>query len=450
MPGRLFLRQTRMLSVTAWLVLTIFAALGVVAYTYLGYPLVIWTFSRLFGQKNHRPDVEDAELPHLSLIVAAYNEVSMIKARIENALQMDYPAGKLEIIIASDGSSDGTNDVVKGFAHRGVRLMHFEPRRGKAAVLNDAIPAARGQIVMLSDANTFTETQAARQLAAWFADTGTGAVCGKLVLTDPENGKNVDGLYWKYETFLKMCESRLGALLGSNGGIYAIRKSTYVKIPDNTYVDDFVIPLLAKEKHGIRIVFDHHAKAYEETPANMASEFHRRARIGAGGFQAIGILRGLLNPAHGWVCFTFLNHKVLRWIGPFLLLYALLANTMLIQVLTIPGRGQQSLLPELSGLLALQVLFYVSSLFTAVIPNRPRILKLLRLPAMFTLMNVALGVGFYRWMLGRQKATWKRTIRSSETIAEAPATNPDNDLRDITDMLDRKPTVKHKAPVSGS
>lgn len=437
-------------SVTAILASTILAALGVVLYAYAGYPLVIWICSRIFGAKNVRPAVSDAELPSLSLIVAAYNEVGMIKHRIENALQMDYPPGKLEIIIASDGSTDGTNELVKSYAHRGVRLMGFEPRRGKAAVLNDAIPQARGQVVMLSDANTFTEPHAARQLAAWFTDPGIGAVCGKLVLTDPENGKNVDGLYWQYETFLKMCESRLGALLGSNGGIYAIRKIAYERIPDDTYVDDFVIPLLAREKNGIKIVYEHHAKAFEETPANMASEFHRRARIGAGGFQAIGILRGLLKPTHGWVFFTFLNHKVLRWIGPFLLLYALVGNAILIQMLTIPGIGQQTLLPYLSGLLALQVCFYVSSLFTAVAPNRPKILKVLRLPAMFTLMNVALGVGFYRWMLGRQKAAWKRTARASDvTVTEAPATNPDSDLREIAEVLERKP-VKGKAPVTGS
>ncbi len=435
-------------SVTACLALTVIAALGVVIYAYVGYPLLIWVLSRVFGTKRRRPELADSDLPHITLLVAAFNEESMIRIRIENALQMDYPAGKLEIVIASDGSNDGTNDIVRSYAHRGVRLLAYERRRGKAAVLNDAIPSLRGSIVILSDANTFTDPQAARLLTPWFADPAIGAVCGKLVLTDPQYGRNVDGLYWKYETFLKMCESRLGALLGSNGGIYALRKSVYAKIPDDTYVDDFVIPLLAKQQHGIGIVYDHHAKAFEETPSSIASEFHRRARIGAGGFQAIGILRGLLRPRHGWVAFTFLNHKVLRWMGPFLLLYALVGNAIIVQALTIPGLGQKPLLPWLAGLLALQVCFYVSSLFTAVVPNRPKILKLLRLPAMFTLMNVALGVGFYRWMLGRQKAAWRRTQRASETIAEAPSTTPDQDLRDIADALERQ-ARKPKARIGG-
>src|SRR5438876_514639 len=149
----------RMPSLTACLALTIVAALAVVFYAYAGYPLLIWVASRLFGRKNRRPDVSDADLPPLSLVIAAYNEAEMVKARLENALLMDYPAGKLEIIIASDGSTDGTDEIVKSFAHRNVRLLRYEPRRGKAAVLNDAIPSARGQVVMLSDANTFTEPQ---------------------------------------------------------------------------------------------------------------------------------------------------------------------------------------------------------------------------------------------------------------------------------------------------
>jgi len=437
-------------SVTACLALTVVTALGVVIYAYVGYPLLIWAASRLFGRKHRRPELSDAELPYVSLLIVAYNEEAMIRQRIENALQLDYPAGKLEIVVASDGSIDGTNDIVRSYAHRGVRLLAYEPRRGKAAVLNDAISALRGSVVMLSDANTFTEAQAARQLAPWFALPAIGAVCGKLVLTDPQFGRNVDGIYWKYETFLKMCESRLGALLGSNGGIYALRKSIYTKIPDDTYIDDFVVPLLAKQQHGISIVYDHHAKAFEETPASMTSEFHRRARIGAGGFQAIGILRDLLRPQHGWIAFTFLNHKVLRWMGPFLLLYALLANCFLVQALTIRGLGEKPLLPYLAALLALQVCFYVSSLFTAVVPNRPKFLKILRLPAMFTLMNVALGVGFYRWMLGRQQAAWKRTLRASETIAEGPKTEPEDDLRAIAESLERQSRKASKARVGRS
>src|SRR5262249_30950742 len=147
-------------------------------------------------------------------------------------------------------------------------------------------------------------------------------VCGRLVLTDPATGCNVDSYYWRYETFLKRCEGRLGALLGANGAIYAIRRELYTPIPGNTIVDDFVIPLRAKLRTGCRIVYDGDAVAREETPPNVGAEFHRRSRIGAGGFQSIGLLWRLLNPRSGWVAFTFFSHKILRWVCPFFLVAA--------------------------------------------------------------------------------------------------------------------------------
>jgi cellulose synthase/poly-beta-1,6-N-acetylglucosamine synthase-like glycosyltransferase len=289
-------------------------------------------------------------------------------------------------------------------------VLAFPNRRGKTAVLNDTLTNhIRSDVVVLSDANTVNGPDSVRHLAEWFRDPSIGVVCGRLVLTDPSSGKNVDSLYWKYETFLKKCESRLGALLGSNGGIYAIRRSAFTRMPDNTLVDDFVLPLLIRERTGCRIVYDKHAVAFEETPAAMASEFHRRARIGAGGFQSLGILKGLLHPRHGWVAFTFLSHKVLRWLCPLLLIGALIASIALVAID-----------PTYYWLLAAQLAFYAMSLISGWIPERPRFLRLARLPAMFTMMNAALFVGFLRWMRGPGNGTWRRTAR-----AEAqPVFNP--------------------------
>jgi len=341
------------------------------------------------------------------LLIAAYNEEAEIGGRIENALELDYPADKFEIIIASDGSTDRTNDIVRGYERYGVKLLAFENRRGKATVLNDAIPTARGEIVMLSDANTCSHAAAAERMAAWFKDPDVGVVCGRLVLTDPATGNNVDSLYWKYETFLKKCESRLGALLGSNGGIYATRKSLFEGIPRNTIVDDFVIPLLARQRTGCRIIYDRDAVATEETPAKIQSEFHRRARIGAGGFQSIGLLAGLLSPSHGWVSFTFLSHKILRWTCPFALVTAFVANALLVRH------------AAFGYLLLGQVFFYAASLIVAPLPARPRVLRYPRVMTMFTMMNAALLVGFFRWLRSGQNAAWKRTeriARSSEPV----------------------------------
>ena len=223
----------------------------------------------------------------MSVLVAAYNEEKEIGDRIVNALKQDYPPGMLEVVIASDGSSDRTNEIAAAFAGYGVRLLDYPVRRGKATVLNDAFGELDGEVVVLSDANTyFSDPGVVRKLARWFRDPAVGAVCGKLVLTDPETGTNVDGVYWKYETFLKQCESRLGALLGSNGAIYAIRRELFDGIPPGTVLDDFVIPLLARMRTGKRIVYDPEARADEETPKGIGQEFKRRARIGAGGFQS--------------------------------------------------------------------------------------------------------------------------------------------------------------------
>jgi cellulose synthase/poly-beta-1,6-N-acetylglucosamine synthase-like glycosyltransferase len=379
------------------------SSLAIVAYAYFGYPILVWLFSRLFGRDRVRPDFVENDLPSLSLLIAAYDEEAEIGKRVENALELDYPAEKLQIVVASDGSSDRTNEIVAQYERYGVKLLAFPQRRGKASVLNDAIPAMSGDIVMLSDANTYTHATAAERLAAWFEDPDIGVVCGRLVLTDPLTGNNVDSLYWKYETFLKKCEGRLGALLGSNGAIYAMRKSLFTGIPANTIVDDFVIPLLARRRSGCQIVYDREAVATEETPARMASEFHRRSRIGAGGFQSMCWLSGLLNPLHGWISFTFASHKILRWLCPFALIVALVANAFVLD------------LPAMRYLFIAQVLFYATSFVASFLPAKPRFLRYPRLATMFAMMNAALLVGFFRWLKSNQNAAWKRTERAVST-----------------------------------
>jgi cellulose synthase/poly-beta-1,6-N-acetylglucosamine synthase-like glycosyltransferase len=371
-------------------------------YAYVGYPLVLWLLARWFGRRRQAPAPADSELPTLTLLIAAYNEQAEIGRRIQSALQMDYPADKLEIVVASDGSTDATPAIVRRFASRGVRLLHYPRRRGKAAVLNSAFEEVKGQVVLLSDANTYIDPDAPRRIARWFQDPGVGVVCGRLVLTDPVSGGNVDSLYWKYETFLKQCEGQLGALLGANGGIYSIRRELFAPIPEATIVDDFVIPLLARLRSGCAIVYDRRAVAREETPPTIGSEFHRRSRIGAGGFQSLGLLWELLHPRHGWVAFTFWSHKVCRWLCPFFLVGLLASNLLLWER------------PFYRWALAAQAGFYLASILAAFVPGRTKVLKALRLATMFTGMNAALLLGFWRWLWGNQGAAWKRTMRLAE------------------------------------
>lgn len=410
------------------LAIIFWVCLFLVAFAYVLYPLLILIFACLFGRKPSRvapqqplggsslpaaqDESRDAALPTLSLLIAAHNEEADIEARLLNALALDYPVGKLEIVIASDGSTDGTNDIVRRYADRGVRLLAYSLNQGKASVLDKSVPRLTGQIVILSDANTHMEPDAARRLASWFSDPDVGVVCGRLVLTDTRTGKNVDGLYWKYETFLKKCESRLGALLGSNGAIYAIRKELFPGVSPGTIIDDFVIPLEAKRRSGCRIVYDTRAVAHEETAPTMRAEFRRRVRIGAGGFQSIGMLWPLLLPTNGWVAFTFLSHKVLRWACPFFLLGMLVANVLLL--------GD----PLYNWMLAAQAGFYLLAAVGNRLPARPQCLRYLRLPTMFVSMNAALFLGFFRWLLGRQGGTWKRTERTPEGVNPPPDVQP--------------------------
>jgi cellulose synthase/poly-beta-1,6-N-acetylglucosamine synthase-like glycosyltransferase len=338
----------------------------------------------------------------MSLLIAAYNEAAEIEGRIQSALRMDYPAEKMEIVIASDGSSDATAHIVRRYSRMGVRLLNYRQRRGKAAVLNSAFGEVKGDIVLLSDANTNILPDAPRKIARWFRDPKVGVVCGRLLLTDPLTGGNVDSLYWKYETFLKANEGRLGALLGANGAIYAIRREVFAPIPNETVVDDFVIPLQAKLRTGCAITYDPGAMALEESPATIGSEFHRRCRIGAGGFQSIAILWKIMNPRLGWVAFTFLSHKILRWICPFFLLTLILSNFLLWHE------------PFYQATLIAQLGFYLLSLAAVFVPPRPKVFKFLRLTSMFTGMNAALLVGFWRWLRGSQKGAWKRTARLAE------------------------------------
>ena len=227
-------------------------------------------------------------MPVVSLLIAAHNEEADIEARILNALALIYPEGKLEVAIASDGSTDRTNDIVRRYAGRGVKLFAYEKNRGKVTVLNESVSRLRGDVIILSDANTHMASDAAYRLATWFAEPDIGVVCGRLVLTDPRSGRNIDGLYWKYETFLKKCESRLGALLGSNGALYAIRKRLFPRVRPGTLIDDFVIPLEAKRQSGCRIIYDTNAVAFEETPQRSWRNSDVVCVSGQAGFRALG------------------------------------------------------------------------------------------------------------------------------------------------------------------
>jgi len=372
-----------------------------VVYTYLLYPVVLWVVTRfrkpLTLTLSHKWEREN--ITGVSIVVSAYNEEVVIKEKIKNCLELDYPRESLEIIIASDGSNDKTNEIVKRFSDKGVVLADYKERRGKAEVLNQTIPLAKNEIIVLSDANTSFRKDALKILVRNFGDDKVGCVCGEMKFRNSRENKTgeLEGFYWKYEVFLKRLEGRIGSLLGANGGIYAIRKKLFEKIPSDTIIDDFVIPMKILEK-GYRVLYEPEAMAYEDTAKGIIQEMARRVRIGAGDFQSLILTKSMLNPLRGFSAFSFWSHKVLRWFAPFLLIGALFFNAFL--------AGEKFYLIIFIS----QISFYTAALIGRINSKAAQI-KIFGMCYYFVSMNIALLLGFFKFLTGTQKVTWERTER---------------------------------------
>jgi hypothetical protein len=252
-------------------------------------------------------------------------------------------------------------------------------RAGKTSVLNRCIPAARGEIVVLSDANTRIEPGALRALVRHFEDAEVGAVCGRLQLYNPTRAEYEESAYWKYESWLKALEGKQGAVVGANGGLYAIRRDLFSRLPPSTIVDDFVIPLRMLDQ-GYRVLYEPEALASEETTEDYGREFGRRARIAAGNFQSLGLVPGLLSPLRGFPAFAFWSHKVLRWCAPALMLVALAANVALLDE------------PFYRFTMAAQVGFYALALLGSVAVGPSFVRRIAGVPYYFVTMNLAIAV----------------------------------------------------------
>ena len=385
----------------AALTIIFWSCLGVVFCAYAVYPIVIGILAWRFGAGHGAAEIADENLPSVTLLIAAHNEEKVIEWRLQNALALDYPAGKLRIVVASDASTDATCGIVRSHVRAGVKLLDYAIRRGKAGTLNAAMCGIDSDVVVFSDANTSMRPEALRKLVRWLADPSVGGVCGRLVLTDSAASTNADGGYWNYETFLKTCESRLGVLLGCNGAIYALRRSCFAAIPDDTILDDMMIPLLARLRSGCRLVYDAQATAYEPTAAGIGGEFARRARIAAGIGQVVKLLSPLLSPRRPMFALAFFSHKLLRWLSPFLLAAALISSACLC--------GQ----PFYRWALAAQLALYATPLLDLR-------LRFWRAAQMFTLMNLALMVGICRTLVGSASPIWEPTSSISPPASAEP------------------------------
>jgi cellulose synthase/poly-beta-1,6-N-acetylglucosamine synthase-like glycosyltransferase len=375
----------------------IVASFALLFYTYFGYPALLWILSRVVPRAE-RPAAPLVAWPKVSILISAYNEEHAIGERIKNLLHLDYPRERIEILIGSDGSTDRTTQIVKRYP--GVRLLAFSQRRGKSSVLNDLIKEARNEIVILTDANTYFFPDAVQKLVQALLRHGDGAIAvGLLDLRSPSERGNHDGSYWRYETWIKMMESRFGSLLGANGAIYAFRRKRYRPLPAKAIVDDFLIPMLMRQHSGDRIFFIPEARAWEKSPSEVRDEFRRRVRIGAGDFQALQWTWRLLLPWKGMIALAYFSHKVLRWLGPWFMLTAFLGSLMLVRD------------PFFTWLLLAQAAFYFFALGGALLRPVPAIGRLATAARYFVVLNAGLFCGLLRLVSGAARPTWAAAPR---------------------------------------
>ncbi|HZJ56569.1 MAG TPA: glycosyltransferase family 2 protein [Myxococcaceae bacterium] len=373
------------------------AAAVLLAQTYFLYPLWLLLLARVRPEERGAPGFPRV-WPMVSLVVAAHDEAGCIGDKLRNSLALDYPPDRLEVLIGSDGSTDGTDALVRAHPDPRVRLL-AAPRAGKTSVLNRCIPAARGDLVVLSDANTRVEPGAVKALVRHFEDPEVGAVCGRLQLYNPTRAEYEESAYWRYESWLKALEGKQGAVVGANGGLYAIRRELFSPLPPSTIVDDFVIALRLLDQ-GYRVLYDPQALASEETTEDYGREFGRRARIAAGNFQSLGLVPGLLSPFRGFPAFAFWSHKVLRWCAPALMLVALLANVLLLAA------------PFYRFTLAAQIGFYGLAVLGSLAVGPALVRRAAGVAYYFVTMNLAIVVGFWRFLRHSQAAAWERTARA--------------------------------------
>ena len=373
-------------------------ALSLLVYLYFGYPILAWTRAKLWPRAHHRGAAE----PSVTVIVVAHDEEHRIGSRLDNLLSLDYPRDKLEILLASDGSTDGTVERARQYEEVGVQVRAFPNQRGKPAVLNDVVPSARGEIVVLADARQRFDRDAIRALVANFADPVVGAVGGELMLTPTGGATAGKGacFYWRYEKFIRRSESRTNSTVGATGAIYAIRRTLFAPIPHDTILDDVLIPL-GIIRRGYRVCLESAARAYDATPATSHDEFIRKVRTIAGTFQLFARERWLFDPLRNPIWFETMSHKALRLAAPFLQLLLLAANFDLADLLFY------------RCLLAAQIVFYAAALGGYAHRHTRHRLYVLTVPYALCVLNWAAIVGFVRFLTGQQRVTWEQVASTA-------------------------------------
>ena len=384
--------------------------LFIIVYTYVGYGILLFAIIKIrrFFKIGNKVKIDPTYEPEVTLFIAAYNEKDYVEAKMKNTLELEYPKEKLNIIWVTDGSDDGTPDMLNGYPNTTVH--HLDARNGKIGAMNRGMEFVKTPIVIFSDANTNLGKESIRRIVNLFSNPKVGCVSGeKRIVTkesDVASGAG-EGLYWKYESALKKWDAELYSVVGAAGELFAIRTPLYRHVEKDTLLDDFIISLRVAQD-GYTIQYDPEAYAIETASANVKEELKRKVRISAGGIQAIVRLRSLLNVfKYGTLSFQYISHRVLRWtLTPLCLVLLIPVSFILSYNVGVFNVGLYSVL------FWLQVLFYCAALLGWFLENRSTRVKALFVPYYFFIMNLSVVLGFFRYMKKSQSVNWERAKRA--------------------------------------
>lgn len=382
--------------------------LFIVFYTYIGYGMLLYVMvliKRLFCKTSQDPILpDDDQLPDVTLMICAYNEEDIIREKMENIRQIDYPANKFCVMWVTDGSNDGSNDLLKQYPE--VTLVYSPERKGKAMAMQHGLKVNKAEYVVFTDANTMLNTNAIREIVRQFMKPNVSCVSGEkrvAARTNDQIAAEGEGLYWKYESTLKQWDSDLYSAMGAAGELFAVKMSDYREAPTNALLDDFMMSMLIV-KDGHRIAYTSEAYAMEYGSANMYEESKRKRRIAAGGLQSIWWLRSLMNPLkYPVVSFLFISHRVLRWsITPFTMLALIPLNIALVAL----NAGI-----IYTVICILQLIFYAAAALGWLQTKTGRHGGLLYVPYYFLFMNVNVFRGISYLRSHSTSGTWEKAKR---------------------------------------
>lgn len=384
----------------------------VIVYTYMGYGCILYLLvlvKRIF-KKPGTTSPPDLFEPRVCLFVTAYNEKDYVDQKVSNSFSLDYPGEKVQYIWITDGSDDGTPEILKKYPQ--IEVFHQPERLGKIDAMNRGMKFVRVPFVIFSDTNTRLSHNTIREIMACFSDPGVGCVAGEKRIinmeADTASGSG-EGLYWKFESLIKAMESELSSAVGGVGELFAVRTSLYESVEKDTLVDDFIISMRIASK-GFRIAYTPLAYAEENASLNVKEELKRKIRISAGGIQAMTRLWYMLNPfRYGWLSWQYFSHKVLRWtVAPVSLFLFLPVNIWLVA-----REDLWQTFSFLSLVLWIQVICYALAICGWYFENKKLKLKLFFAPYYFLAINYASIRGIFRFIRGRQGVTWEKSQRAS-------------------------------------